>query len=229
MASNTWRGAALVAAACAWAFAPSRDVRACGNEVERRVDPRVEAVAAAERLVADGKAAAAAKKVLTIDPAATKRAIGGEPLADRELVVLARAAVRSQGRVYHGHAGADPTLEERAQAVRWATQVFKEVRKRRGDDPAVLTDLAEAQSYLPELRHEALAVLISLERRDVVATAQGYAALASLRLEQAKASSAQRKAPLALMGRYTRELELTRCKQMAKDATVCDRAAELGS
>lgn len=214
---------ALLAAACACALAQPRDVRACHNGVELRVDPRVQAVAEAERLVAEDKAEAAAKRVLAADPGATKRAVGREPLADRELIVLARAAVRSQGRVYHGHGTADPPLEQRQQALRWAVQIFKELRVRRNDDPAVMTDLGEAQSLVPDQQHEALAALASLERKDLVATAQGYAALAALRADEGRGAAPARRAPLTLMSKYTRELELARCEQMTKTPSVCER------
>ncbi|NUP09591.1 MAG: hypothetical protein HOW73_26395 [Polyangiaceae bacterium] len=224
------RGSALVrlgsmiAVASLCALVPNKETRACGNEVEIRVDPRVSAVNTAERLVAAGDSAEAQKRLLAAFPLAAKRPVGTDTITDRALVVLARVATRSEGRVFHGHGVSDPSLEQREKALSWAAQTLKELRIRRPDDAVVQTDLGETLSYIPSRRREAIEVLERLESKDVVASAQGYAALAALHGNVAQDHPARTRAPLRAMARYQRQLELGRCRSMsAGDASSCER------
>jgi hypothetical protein len=108
---------------------------------------------------------------------------------DRGRRVLARVIARSDGKL-GGH------------DLRWATDVLFEIAQRT-DDPRALTDLGEVLSRQPEHFVRARDVLEDLAGRDLITSAEGWAALAGLR------------SPIG------RDHALRRCEAMANDASIC--------
>lgn len=215
-----WIGLAFAAAA---AFAPVGDAAACGNEVEHRVDPRVAKVKRAEELVSQNDAARAFEAVRQMDREAHARKVGGSSISDRSLIVLARAAVRSEGKFFHGHENVEAsTVEDRSKGIRWAADVFKQFHQRKVDDPVAKTDLAEALSLIGPEKAHALSLLEQLEKNDVVASAQGYAALARLRGEAGEGKPAVASGPLKALSSAKRSLALQRCAGMTKVKGLCE-------
>src|SRR5512139_3736289 len=76
---------------------PPRESAACGNEVEFRVDPRVELVANAERSTAEGKHRQALESLKLVLPAKGDTP-AGDTVVKRAFAVSALAIARSDGR-----------------------------------------------------------------------------------------------------------------------------------
>lgn len=73
------------------------------------------------------------------------------------------------------------------------------------------TELAEALARLPEFRAEARSLLEKLAARDLIASAQGYAALAELRAGAGDVDGGK--------------VALLRCQKMSKTPALCANAA----
>lgn len=187
--------------------APS--AQACGNSVLREVDPRMRMVARAERALEDGEHTKAAVGALQAFPD-IHQTKGGTWLATRAARVLALAAVRTGGSLTVGKDFRGTTPEERSANLAWATSTMRELNKARPNDPAVQTDLAETLAATKASEGEAKAMLEALATKDLVATAQGYAALARLRAAARDAAG--------------RDAALAKCKGMASDPGVCTAA-----
>jgi hypothetical protein len=169
--------------------------------------PQPVLVASAEEALSAGKLAKAATTTIQVFPALKSIKAGTLPLADRALRILALAAVRTDGAIdAGGFSGSTPA--DRAANVRWAIGTLRDLNAQRANNPSYQTDLGEALAHVPAHHDEALALLGGLADKDLLTTAEGYAALARLRAEKGDAPA--------------REAAVKRCETMAKDPKVCD-------
>jgi hypothetical protein len=97
--------------------------------------------------------------------------------SDRALRVVARAIARSGGEIGpNGRTQGKPT-----ENLAWATQMLDAMAHSSDYDPRVMTDLGEVLSKQPAEFARALVTLEDLARRDLITSAEGWAALAALR------------------------------------------------
>lgn len=198
------------------ALVPLADASACGGvEIMPAIDHRVMGVARAEEALRDGRIVAAAGSVIRMFPEIRDITYDRDPLLNRAFRVLAVATARAGGalridaevpRPLRGAWGG-ASAEERRQNLAWSIATLRRLNEQRKNDPALQTDLGEALAGVPEHRTEALALLGGLAERDLLASPEGYAALARLR---------------ALAGDDAgHDAARSRCESMAKDATIC--------
>jgi hypothetical protein len=195
----------------------TQDARACGGEwyPEVMVDPRIHGVAQAEKLLANGNRLAAAASVIRMMPHIKSLKSKPGSLVGRAERVLAVALSRSQGALpvasevpldvlgsWQGKKQGDATAN-----MAWSVEVLKRQSESKADDVALKTDLAEAMARVPEQRAEARTILEDLAKRDLIASPEGYAALASLRSQSGDADG--------------QKLALKRCEAMAKSQDAC--------
>lgn len=195
----------------------AEDARACGGEwyPEVMIDPRIHGVAQAEKTLASGNRLAAAASVLRMIPHIKSLKSKPGSLVARAERVLAVALSRSQGALpvanevpadvlgsWRGAAAA-----ESAANMAWSVTVLKRQSDGKSDDVALKTDLAEAMARIPEHRAEARTILEELAKRDLIASPEGYAALASLRSQLGDTDG--------------QKLALKRCEAMAKSQDAC--------
>jgi hypothetical protein len=195
----------------------AQDARACGGEwyPEVMVDPLIHGVAQAEKTLASGNRLAAAASVIRMIPHI--RSLKSKPgsLVARAERVLAVALARNQGALPVGNEVPSEVLgawrgageAESTANMAWSVAVLKRQSASKSDDVALKTDLAEAMARIPEQRAEARAILEELAKRDLVASPEGYAALASLRSLSGDADG--------------QKLALERCEAMAKSQDAC--------
>jgi CBS domain-containing protein len=172
-------------------------------------------VADAEQALSEGKTASAAARVVAAFPALRRVAPGSLTLADRALRVLALATVRTGGRLQLGGTKVR-TDADRTANLEWAAEVLGGLSARRANNPSYQTDHGEALARLPARRAEAERLLGDLADRDLVTSAEGYAALARLRADGDEA---------------TREALRRRCEVMTRTPALCttlDTAATAG-
>ena len=208
---------ALAIGVCMGASSVSQVARACGGEwyPEVMVDPRIHGVAQAEKALQSGKHLAAAASVIRMMPhIKTLKSKPGD-LVGRAERVLAVALSRAQGvlpvqaevpREVLG-AWAGGKQGESAGNMAWSIDVLKRQSGSKADDVALKTDLAEAMARVPEHRQEARTILEDLAKRDLIASPEGYAALAMLRSQSGDADG--------------QKLALKRCEAMAKNQDAC--------
>lgn len=194
---------------------------ACGGDwyPEVQIDPRIHGVAEAEKALTAGNYVAAAGFVLRMMPHIKTLDPKHDELVARAERVLAVSIARSGGKLglereiaseLAGHF-AGRTRAEQDQSLSWSISLLRTESSIKKDDPAVLTDLAEALSKTEGGRDEARTLLESLAGRDLVATPQGYKALAELRKERGDESGQQ--------------LAMKRCESMAGGSHLCDSGA----
>ncbi len=208
--------ASAIALSCA--VAP-RDARACGDEFVPAIDYRVGGVARAEKAMQEGRYSAAAGMVIRMFPEIQKVGKTKDPLLGRALRTLALASVRADGALpidaeiprHLRGTWAGASSDDRRQNLEWAVSALRGVNETRPDDPAVQTDLGEALAKLDGQHDQAKKMLGELADKDLLASPEGYAALARLRAEAGDASG--------------REAAAKRCEAMAKDPRVCLVAA----
>ena len=200
---------------------------ACGGDwyPEVQVDPRIHGVLEAEKAVEKGNYVAAAGSVVRMMPhietlqAEAKR----DPLIARAERVLAVAIERSNGKLsleqevpseYLGHwLGKRQTDHDKNMA--WSVSTLRHELTIKKDDPGIQTELGEALSKLEGSADEARALLESLAARDLVATPEGYKALAELRSQKGDQAGQQ--------------LAMKRCESMAGASKVCEADARRAS
>jgi hypothetical protein len=91
----------------------------------------------------------------------------------------------------------------------------------------VLTsEFAEGLAKLPERRLEAYRLLRSLDQRDLLADAHGYAALADLRRRSHEGKPAFAGQPLRALEHASALLATARCFTMAKERAICGDSDE---
>jgi len=191
--------------------------QACGGEwyPETTVDPRIHGVAQAEKLLSAGNRLAAAASVIRMMPHIKSLKSKPGSLVARAERVLAVALSRSHGalpvtsEVPRDVLGSWQGMKEgeAARNMAWSVEVLKRQANVKGDDVSLRTDLAEAMARIPEQRGEARAILEDLAKRDLIASPEGYAALASLRNQSGDADG--------------QKLALERCEAMAKSPDAC--------
>lgn len=195
----------------------SQDARACGGEwyPEVMIDPRIHGVAQAEKNLAAGNRLAAAASVIRMIPHIKTLKSKPGSLVGRAERVLAVALSRSQGAL---PVAAEVPLDvlgswqgskegDAAANMAWSVQVLERQAQAKADDVSLKTDLAEAMARLPEHREAARAILEDLAKRDLIASPEGYAALASLRSQSGDTDG--------------QKLALKRCEAMAKSQDAC--------
>jgi hypothetical protein len=207
---------ALCLGTLASAFAAA-DAGACGGEeIMPAIDYRVMGVARAEQALRDGHALAAAGSILRMFPEIHRAQNVRAPLVDRASRVLAMAAVRAGGalskidkEIPHELSGTwrGATAKERQANLEWSISALRRLNERRQNDPALQTDLGEALSKVEAHGAEALKILGELGDKDLVASPEGYAALAQLR---AQAGDTEK-----------RDAAAKKCETMAKNAATC--------
>ncbi len=203
--------------ACMGVTALADNAKACGGEwyPEVMIDPRIHGVAQAEKALANGNRLAAAASVLRMMPHIKSLKSKPGSLVARAERVLAVAVSRSHGVLPIGGEVPAEVLGhwrglaegESTNNMTWSVAVLRRQSESKSDDVALKTDLAEAMARVPEHRAEARTLLEELARRDLIASPEGYAALASL-LRQSGDSDGQK-------------LALKRCEAMAKSQDAC--------
>jgi hypothetical protein len=208
---------AMAMGVCLGAGLLAQDARACGGEwyPEVSIDHRIHGVAQAEKALANGNRLAAAASVIRMMPHIKSLKSKPGSLVARAERVLAVALSRSQGalpverevpsEVLGAWRGAGEG--ESAANLAWSVTVLKRQSDSKADDVALKTDLAEAMARIPEQRAEARTILEDLAKRDLIASPEGYAALASLRSQSGDADG--------------QKLAMKRCEAMAKSQDAC--------
>jgi hypothetical protein len=202
---------------CLGGSALTRDAAACGGEwyPEVSIDHRIHGVAQAEKSLANGNRLAAAASVIRMMPHIKTLKSKPGSLVGRAERVLAVALSRSRGtlavesevpsEVLGAWRGAKEG--EAAANLAWSVDVLKRQSSAKSDDVSLKTDLAEAMARVPAQRAEARTILEDLAKRDLIASPEGYAALASLRSDSGDQDG--------------QKLALTRCEAMAKSQDAC--------
>jgi hypothetical protein len=182
----------------------------CGNDVRPIQDPKVATVLLARDALAAGKFQLAAHLVRTVFPAVDTASPGDNPASIKGLRIIALAAVRSLGAVTPaGEGAASPA--QRADSLAWAVRALRSIDAERKNDAWRRSDLGEALAKIEASRAEAREILEDLAAKDVLATAEGYAALAGLRAERGDGAG--------------REDALARCKRMTLTPAICKAPA----
>ncbi|MGK3999359.1 hypothetical protein [Sorangium sp. So ce1024] len=213
----------LCCALIASALVPWRDASACGGvEIMPAIDHRVMGVAQAEQALRDGRITAAAGSVIRMFPEIRRISYDKDPLLNRAFRVLAVATARADGalavapelprELLETWGGA--SAEEREANIGWSIRALRRLNEQRKNDPALQTDLGEALARAPEHRGEAMKLLGDLAEKDLLASPEGYAALARLR---------------ALAGDGAgHDAAASRCEAMAKNTALCRTSRAAG-
>ncbi len=179
---------------------------ACGTAVYREIDDNAQLVAQAEQALSEGKLHKAAAKAVQAYPALKIVKPGQLPLADRALRILALASVRTDGNLSLG-GFKGKTAGEKAANLDWSVETLRGLNAKRPNNPSYQTDLGEALAKVPSLHAEATKLLGDLAAKDLLTSAEGYAALARLRAESGDGSA--------------RDEAVKRCEAMSKSPKLC--------
>jgi hypothetical protein len=196
------------------AIGAPRDATACGFAVERTVDPTSRFVASAEKSLDQAQYVNAATLAIRAFPD-VKTAAPSDPLRARALRIVALSLVRADGALAIGPDATtgfrSDTAEAREKNVTWATTALRQLNAKRKNDPGLQTALGEALAKSPATRDEAAKLLGSLAEKDLVTTAEGWAALAKLRD--------------AAGDRAARDVAVKRCEALATSPKLCQIGA----
>lgn len=174
-----WAASLLLPVGIAVAPAPSL---ACETAIREVVDTGALNIAAAEKALSEGRYAAAVIGVSQAFPKIMKMNVGAGPLSDRGFRILALAFARSNGNLNVAKLVIEgKTEEQRSANLLFAIDTMRKLNEKRANNPSYQTDLAEALSKVPRFKAEALAILDGLAKKDLIASPEGYAALAKLR------------------------------------------------
>lgn len=202
--------------------APVRESLACGNGVELELERASAAVAQAENTTNRGFHADALKYLAFMFPNGKPR---DDFLGQRAQLVAARAIARTGGR--YGLLGVEANKEGgELSNLHLAGRFVQQRLEKKPDDPGLRTDYAEVLANIPEKQTEAKRILVELERKDLIASAFGYAALARLRVTPRKDVPSWLGAPLETLDRAPRVIDLARCERMAVEDGICGREAK---
>jgi hypothetical protein len=190
---------------------------ACGGDwfPEVQVDPRLHGVLEAEKSLSRGNYVAAAGSVVRMMPHIKTLKGSHDPLVLRAERVLAVAIERSNGTLaleqevpseVLGH-WLGKTHADHDENLAWSVESLRRELSSKPDDPGITTDLGEALSKVDAGTNEARSLLESLAARDLIATPEGYKALAQLRSQQGDDAG--------------QKLALKRCESMASSPKVC--------
>lgn len=198
----------------------SSDATACGGAWMEyiEIDHRIHGIAQAEKNFDKGKVNEAAASVVRMMPHVAHLKAKSSKLVERGERMLAVAVARAGGALpigrevpaYAQGTWLGKTDKDRSQNLEWAVSTLKSIREIKKDDPAVETDLGEAMSKVDKYQGEARDVLEGLAKKDLIATPEGYAALAKLRDKAGDAGG--------------QKVAMQRCEAMAKTAAVCHSA-----
>ena len=180
---------------------------ACINGVEIEEDPRVAALAAADAALKDGAYLKAAKLAASAHPN-FKNGDDRPRLASRAIRVLALVTIRTNGLVFERNrliGGADFVRQKN---LEWAVSKLQRRSMHQANAPAPLSDLGEALTRLPERHDEARRILEHLAERQLLTSAQAYAALARLRAASGDALSSAE--------------ALNACKRLSRHKHACE-------
>jgi len=198
--------AAALAVPVALAGAPG-DASACGGEIYREMDSSTQIVARAEQLLVEGKYQQAVAKAIQAYPALKIVKPGTLHLADRGLRIIALSSVRAEGSISGGNFRSG-TAADRSANLEWSVATLRTLNGLRANNPSYQTDLGEALSKVPVYHAEASKILEELASKDLLTSAEGYAALARLRAEAGNGAG--------------RDEAVKRCEAMTKNARVCE-------
>jgi len=198
---------------------------ACGGDwyPEVQIDPRIRGVAEAEKTLAKGNYVAAAGSVVRMIPHIETLHAKADPLLARAEHVLAVAIAREAGKLalqqevpaeVLGH-WLGKTKVDQGKNLAWSVNTLRRELTLQKDEPRLMTELGEALSKLDAGQDEARAILESLAARDLIASPQGYKALAELRLQKGDQAGQQ--------------LAMKRCESMASGSKVCESSAPRAS
>jgi predicted Zn-dependent protease len=207
-------------------FVGATDAAACGGEwiPEVEVDYRPQGVARAEKDLEQGKYTAAAGAIIRMMPhVKSLKAKDSASIVARAQRVLAVATARSGGSLdvgrevpgYVQDTWLGKTAEARRTNLEFAVATLQHVGELKQADPAVQTELAEAMAQLDDRREEAKVILEKLAKKDLIATPEGYATLASLRK-----SGGDTEGQLAA---------LKRCQAMSGSQSVCSQRVDVSA
>jgi hypothetical protein len=198
---------------------------ACGGDwyPEVQIDPRIRGVAEAEKTLAKGNYVAAAGSVVRMMPHIKTLQASHDPLVARAERVLAVAIAREGGKLalerevpaqVLGHWLGKSKVDQ-GKNLTWSVATLRRELTLQKDDPGLLTELGEALAQLDGGQDEARTILESLATRDLVASPQGYKALADLRLKKGDERGQQ--------------LAMKRCESMASSSKVCESSVPRAS
>jgi hypothetical protein len=184
---------------------------ACGTEVFSIIDHSAEGISSAERALSKGSVASAATQVFQVFPKLKTTKPGAGPLSDRALRILSLATVRADGATSVGRGVNWPmvgvTSDQKEANLLFAIDTLRKLNEKRANSPSLQTDLAEALGKVPRFKSEAYTILTELAKKDLVASAEGYATLA--KLHEAMGEGAPRDAAVK------------RCEGMTKTPKAC--------
>ncbi len=201
---------------------------ACGGEwipaveMMQQVDYRPQGVARAEKDLQGGKYAAAAGAIIRMMPhIKSLTAKESSSIVARAQHVLAVATVRSEGKLairrevpkFVQGSWLGTTPEQRRVNLEFAAATLRRVSELKDSDPQVQSELGEALAQLSGREAEAKTLLEKLADKDLIATPEGYAALARLR----KSGGDQTGQVAALK----------RCQAMSEDPKICAGRGEV--
>jgi hypothetical protein len=202
------RLALFLGAATLLPMAP-RTASACYNTVEIVIDPRVQQLTQAEKLLSAGNPSAAARATVRVFPRLmSMKAREKDPLLGRAMRIMAVATVRVGGAFASAGDFRQLQEEQRKTNLMWAVDTLTKLHARRPTDAGLATERGEALAALESHEKEALAILGPLADRDIIASPHGYAALARVREAGGDHEGA--------------ELALEKCRTMTKQPSVCD-------
>jgi hypothetical protein len=195
----------------------SSDAGACGGSFVEyiEIDHRIQGIAQAEKLFNKGQVNAAAASVVRMMPHVATLKAKRSKLVERGQRILAVALARTDGALpvdkevpdYAQGTWIGKNDKDRATNLDWAVSTLRSVNDLKKDDPAAQTDLAEALSKVEKHQGEAREILERLAKKDLIATPEGYAALAKLRSKAGDAKG--------------QKVAMQRCEAMAKSASIC--------
>jgi hypothetical protein len=210
--------------ACA-SVAP-QSAEACGGgdwEFVPAVDYRPRGLDESEKELQEGKYLPSAARVIRMFPELRQAKLGVDPVIDRAYRILALATARAGGAlavekelpVWTRGSWIGKTEKERSGNLTWAVASMRRLNEVKKDDPALQTELGEVLARADGQGHqdEARDLLGKLAQKDLIASPEGYAALAMLHAKAGDTAG--------------REAALRKCQAMAKDASTCgdDRVA----
>lgn len=196
------------------------EAEACGGEwfPEIEVDYRPMGVAMAEKQLEAGKLDEAAATIIRVMPHIAQLDPAKSKIVERAQRVLSIATARTSGTLDIRREVPDYALshwsgkdaKERETNLTFAVNALRKINEIKANDPAAQTELAEALAKVDGGRTEAREILEKLAKSDLIATPEGYAALAELRAEAGDESG--------------KTAAITRCEAMASDAAMCKLA-----
>lgn len=208
--------------ACA-AVAP-QNAEACGGgdwEFMPAVDYRPEGLDKSEKELQEGKYLPSAARVIRMFPDLQRAKLGVDPKIDRAYRILAVATARAGGalniekELVESIRGTwiGKSEKDRAANLTWAVASMRRLNEVKKDDPALQTELGEVLARVDGHQDEARELLGKLAQKDLIASPEGYAALAMLHAKAGDTAG--------------REAAMRKCTAMAKSATTCgdDRVA----